>query len=283
MRSMAMPRGARCLATAAAAKPAPGTPGRPVPTRLQFIELESLNPLVNLATEEWCARQGAMLAGLTVVPCRLFDRADVASTRTIVVYRNAPCVVMGAHQNLWKEVNVAIARTRGIQLIRRESGGGTVFHDAGNLNYCFMTHRSLFNKAMGSTVLADALAHIGVPATLNARQDVALNDRKVCLRARARSSADAPADLRVGLSDHTRPLLSARHAARLCRSRPPRPSTAARPGACDGLDGGRARPALTACAFLCSASLLKAPRRSTAFARRSSTFATSARQRPSRR
>lgn len=111
---------------------------------------------------------------------RIFDTIDVLTTRAVILYRNAPCVVFGAHQNPWRQCNVGVARDRGIQLFRRQSGGGTVFHDEGNLNYCFVTHRSLFSKSMGSGIVADALKKgLGIEASLNARADVILDSRKV--------------------------------------------------------------------------------------------------------
>ena len=45
---------------------------------------------------------------------------------------------MGKHQNMSAEINLDFAKEKGIPVIRRLSGGGTVFHDQGNLNYTFI-------------------------------------------------------------------------------------------------------------------------------------------------
>jgi lipoate---protein ligase len=46
----------------------------------------------------------------------------------LLLYRNATCVVLGRNQNPWKEVNTVAMQELGIPLIRRRSGGGTVYH-----------------------------------------------------------------------------------------------------------------------------------------------------------
>ena len=60
----------------------------------------------------------------------------------MLLYRNSPCVVVGRHQNPWTEAAVPVLRERGIALARRNSGGGTVYHDTGNINLSFLTHKA---------------------------------------------------------------------------------------------------------------------------------------------
>ena len=54
----------------------------------------------------------------------------------IFLYINSPCVVIGKHQNAYAETNSAWCDQNGIPVFRRLSGGGTVFHDEGNINFC---------------------------------------------------------------------------------------------------------------------------------------------------
>ncbi|MDG2170947.1 MAG: lipoate--protein ligase [Opitutales bacterium] len=58
-----------------------------------------------------------------------------------LVYRNAPSVVIGKNQNPYKEVDVTYCKSNGIDVIRRESGGGAVYHDLGNINTAFFGKR----------------------------------------------------------------------------------------------------------------------------------------------
>ena len=57
----------------------------------------------------------------------------------LLFYINAPCIIVGKHQNIFQEVNWEYTQKNGIDLIRRISGGGTVYHDPGNLNFSFIT------------------------------------------------------------------------------------------------------------------------------------------------
>ncbi|KAL8648392.1 MAG: hypothetical protein Q9226_006018, partial [Calogaya cf. arnoldii] len=60
----------------------------------------------------------------------LFQKSHPAST-VLFLYVNKPCIVIGTNQNPWSEVNHTLLRDE-IKVIRRRSGGGTVFHDLGN-------------------------------------------------------------------------------------------------------------------------------------------------------
>ncbi|KAI0981439.1 hypothetical protein GJ496_002341 [Pomphorhynchus laevis] len=58
----------------------------------------------------------------------------------IFVYRNHPCVVIGRNQNPWIECDPIITMPElGVNLARRNTGGGAVYHDLGNLNICFIS------------------------------------------------------------------------------------------------------------------------------------------------
>ena len=49
----------------------------------------------------------------------------------LLFYVNAPSVIIGRNQNPWREVSEDSC----LPLYRRSSGGGTVYHDEGNLNW----------------------------------------------------------------------------------------------------------------------------------------------------
>ncbi|WP_375686530.1 biotin/lipoate A/B protein ligase family protein [Lentilactobacillus kefiri] len=47
-------------------------------------------------------------------------------------YINQPSVIIGRNQNVWAEVDINYLHEHDIELVRRTSGGGAVYHDMGN-------------------------------------------------------------------------------------------------------------------------------------------------------
>lgn len=84
----------------------------------------------------------------------------------LFLYRNEPSVIIGRHQNPWKETDVAACQRKGITVCRRISGGGAVFHDCGNLNYAFFIPRNCFNRDEIIRDIARALAVLGIKAEI---------------------------------------------------------------------------------------------------------------------
>jgi len=84
-----------------------------------------------------------------------------AGTSALLLYVNSPCVVMGKHQNPLREVKLAEAAHRGVPLVRRASGGGTVWHDEGNLNWAWMGPKEGYERGVISTTVAGALTGLG--------------------------------------------------------------------------------------------------------------------------
>lgn len=82
-----------------------------------------------------------------------------------LLWQNAPAVIVGSYQNICREVHVERLRQLGIPVIRRITGGGTVYHDLGNLNYTYISDGGAaidYDQCLGP-ILA-ALNDIGVPA-----------------------------------------------------------------------------------------------------------------------
>ncbi len=78
-------------------------------------DVPSVDPAANLALEEALVR--------AVPPGPLLR-----------IWQNEACVVLGRGQRPEREANVAACAAAGVPVLRRASGGGTVYHDLGNLN-----------------------------------------------------------------------------------------------------------------------------------------------------
>ncbi|KEI42511.1 uncharacterized protein L969DRAFT_606958 [Mixia osmundae IAM 14324] len=111
----------------------------------------STNPYWNLAYEDWLFRK------------------TPADQHILLLYRNAPCIVIGRNQNPWNEINLSRLRQLRIPLVRRRSGGGTVYHDLGNTNYCLFMPRASFDRRQGAELVSSALNALDVPTRVNER------------------------------------------------------------------------------------------------------------------
>ncbi len=89
------------------------------------------------------------------------------------LWRNRPSVIIGLNQNAYSEVNLPYLRANGINLVRRVTGGGAVYHDLQNLNY------TIVGQSLTPQPIIDALLRLGVPAELTGRNDIFVEGRKV--------------------------------------------------------------------------------------------------------
>lgn len=100
----------------------------------------------------------------------------------LLFYINEPSIIIGRNQNAYEEVNRDYVDEEGIHVVRRFSGGGAVYHDYGNLSFCFITKDegdSFRNFRKFTTPVIEALHNLGVEgAELKGRNDLLLNGKK---------------------------------------------------------------------------------------------------------
>jgi lipoate-protein ligase A len=109
-------------------------------------------------------------------------RNKPAAEDCLLFYVNASAIIIGRNQNTIEEVNAEVVAERGIQVVRRVSGGGAVYHDLGNLNFSFITSevQGRFNRYESFTKpVTDVLRDMGVPAELGGRNDILVGGRKI--------------------------------------------------------------------------------------------------------
>lgn len=91
-------------------------------------------------------------------------------------------VVVGKHQNALAEINYRFVRENNITVARRISGGGTVFHDSGNVNFSFIKNvksPAEISFTQFTAPVVDALAKLGIEATTSGRNDLLINGLKI--------------------------------------------------------------------------------------------------------
>eukprot|EP01060_Flectonema_neradi_P041601 TRINITY_DN9932_c0_g1_i2.p1 TRINITY_DN9932_c0_g1~~TRINITY_DN9932_c0_g1_i2.p1 ORF type:complete len:362 (+),score=48.20 TRINITY_DN9932_c0_g1_i2:91-1176(+) len=107
-------------------------------------------------------------------------RKGVARTG-LLGYYNTPSVVVGRYQNQYMESNVGDMEARGIELVRRRSGGGTVYHDLGCLCFSIVTPRAAYEPQRSIEVVAQSLRDVGVSdVAVGKRHDLWIGDDKIC-------------------------------------------------------------------------------------------------------
>lgn len=142
----------------------------------QIYVSRSLDPFVNLSIEHF-----------------LLQKTPVDST-ALFLYVNRPCVVIGRNQNPWLEVGLRHLRAapclpdswseegaaanlslKEMSLVRRRSGGGTVFHDEGNVNYSVICPTADFNRDKHAEMVVRAIRQHNDRARVNERHDIVLD------------------------------------------------------------------------------------------------------------
>ncbi|MDR2492135.1 MAG: lipoate--protein ligase [Coriobacteriales bacterium] len=135
---------------------------------MQLLVNRSTDPTYNLALEEYVLTQ--------------------LKRELVVLWRNSKAVILGQNQNAVTEVDLDYARKQNIAVVRRQSGGGAVFHDLGNVNYTLIKPfdgDDFGDYQMFTAPLRDFLLKKGVSVSLSGRNDLVIGDSKFSGNAQA--------------------------------------------------------------------------------------------------
>ncbi len=124
--------------------------------------LETRDIYLNLAFEEW-----------------LFQNHSLAQQHFLLMYVNTPTVVLGRFQNPWKETCPSLLKNKSISLARRITGGGTVFHDEGNLNFSYISPQKNLSLERNYQIIQNAFQKMGINLERNCRNDLLVEGYKV--------------------------------------------------------------------------------------------------------
>lgn len=126
----------------------------------QIYLSDQTNPMHNLAIEEYLLN-------------------TVSSDQHILfLWQNENTVVIGKHQNPWIECKLSALKEDNVTLVRRITGGGAVFHDLGNLNFSFVMPLEEYNLQRQLGIIVEAVKSLGIPAYLEGRNDILVDNRK---------------------------------------------------------------------------------------------------------
>lgn len=135
----------------------------------RLLELSYESPFKNLALEEALARTTTSESFLP----------------TVRFWTNAPATVLGRFQDASLEVDLELCESRKVQVVRRFTGGGTVFHDDGTLNFTIVTKRtpSLSVGSIHETyshIIMNSLKDLNLNCSISPPNAILVDGRKVC-------------------------------------------------------------------------------------------------------
>ena len=123
---------------------------------------KSKDPYFNLALEEYAIKN---------------IKGDI-----LIFWQNENTVVVGRNQNTHEEINHEYVNKNNVNVVRRLSGGGAVYHDNGNLNFTFITDstmNSINNYKKFTEPVVNALKLLGVDAEFSGRNDIVVDGKKI--------------------------------------------------------------------------------------------------------
>lgn len=128
-----------------------------------FIQRLQTDPVFNIAAEEYILKR---------------DDKDV-----LMLWQCSPSIIVGKHQNTLAEVNTGFANRHNIPVIRRLSGGGTVYHDEGNINYTVITSEKRKDRLIDfrkfTTPVIGFLGTLGIETRFEGKNNLVVNGKKI--------------------------------------------------------------------------------------------------------
>ncbi len=127
-----------------------------------FIDLDTHDPFFNLAVEEVLLKK--------------------SNEDYLLLGINSQSLIIGKHQSAHREVNTRFVTENNIPVIRRISGGGTVFHDEGNLNFTFIRGAESGKQVdflRYTLPVIEFLVSLGVEARFEGKNDIKVDGFKI--------------------------------------------------------------------------------------------------------
>ncbi len=127
-----------------------------------ILDSPSTDPYFNIAAEEYLLKE---------------TDGDFA-----FIYVNDPSIIIGKHQNAYAEINMPYILEKEIPVVRRISGGGTVWHDPGNVNFSFILNGKegqLVNFREYAAPVLSFLQNLNIPAEFGSRNEILVEGKKI--------------------------------------------------------------------------------------------------------
>lgn len=128
-----------------------------------YIETGSADPYFNFGAEYY------------------FSAIAPIDDMVFLFWRTEPTLMLGKYQNPYEELNLKLAEAKGVKLVRRLSGGGTIYTDLGGWQFTFIdpdfSEEIEFKKY--TAYILQALNDLGLDVTFTGRNDLLIDGRKI--------------------------------------------------------------------------------------------------------
>jgi lipoate-protein ligase A len=131
---------------------------------MRYVRNDSINPYFNSAFEEYCFENIAQ------------------NEDYFFIWQNGPSIIVGSHQNVLQEINPHVVYQNNLPVVRRISGGGTVYHDLGNINFTFVftgEEGKMIDYSTHNFKIMKVLKRLGLETTMSDRHDILFNGKKI--------------------------------------------------------------------------------------------------------
>ncbi|MFM9412775.1 lipoate--protein ligase [Peptococcus simiae] len=130
---------------------------------MRYLDSPGLDPYRHFATEYHFA---------TAVPLE---------EPVVMLWRTEPTLMIGKYQNTAQEINTRYAADHGLHIVRRPSGGGTIYTDPGAVQFGYIVpdHSEQISFDHFIRPVCAALAELGVQADFKGRNDLTVAGRKI--------------------------------------------------------------------------------------------------------
>lgn len=98
--------------------------------------------------------------------------------QVFMLWQNEPAVLLGVNQNAYRECDLAFMKEHHIRLVRRISGGGAIYTDRKNMQYSFVTDKSIDFEYCAKRVV-EAMHRLNIPCEYSGRNDIVIEGAKV--------------------------------------------------------------------------------------------------------
>ena len=105
-----------------------------------------------------------------------------ANEDCFMLWRNHNTIVVGKNQNTLSQINPEFVKKHQVKVVRRITGGGTVYHDLGNVNFTFIhvgANKKQIDFSIYTRPILEYLNQCDVPAVLDGRNDLTVNGLKI--------------------------------------------------------------------------------------------------------